>query len=200
MATASTARGARASAAKARDAEVTLPSRREFLYYIWGASMVLLTGELTAGFIWFIYPRFREGQFGGVFRFSENSAPAVSEFPAPNDPPLTVGAGRFHISNVEGEGLVVLFQVCTHLGCLPKWVPTNFRFECPCHGSKYRLDGHWIEGPAPRSLDRFYTELTFTDGTTAQMNAAGDPIPLEGRTIAAMVVDTGKRILRSGHV
>jgi cytochrome b6-f complex iron-sulfur subunit len=41
------------------------------------------------------------------------------------------------------------------LGCIYAWVNANDRFECPCHGSKYRLDGRRIEAPAPRNLDRF---------------------------------------------
>jgi cytochrome b6-f complex iron-sulfur subunit len=28
-------------------------------------------------------------------------------------------------------------------------------FKCPCHGSHYNVDGEFLDGPAPRSLDRF---------------------------------------------
>jgi cytochrome b6-f complex iron-sulfur subunit len=63
-------------------------------------------------------------------------------------------------------------MVCTHLGCLYKWEPANFRFECPCHGSKFSHDGFYIEGPAPRSLD--YFEVRQENGQ--------------------IIVDTGKRI------
>lgn len=174
--------------------EVAAPSRREFLYYIWGASIALLLGEATAGFIWFALPRFKEGTFGGVF----NIAP--ERVPAGDAPPVNIPEGRFWVSNVNGEGLVVLYGVCTHLGCLPKWVDNNNRFECPCHGSKYEKDGLYIEGPAPRSLDRFPTTVVFTDGTTEVMNDAGDPIPLNGRTIANVQINTGRRIKRDGRV
>lgn len=185
-------RGATAAAAKAASqVQVAAPSRREFLYYIWGASMALLLGEATAGLIWFALPRFKEGTFGGIFNFPPDKVPPVDSHP------VTEPAGRFHVSNVD-RGLVVLYQVCTHLGCLPKWVESNHRFECPCHGSKYQLDGTYIEGPAPRSLDRFATTITFTDGTTATSNEIGDPIPLNGRTIASIVIDTGKRLRRPG--
>jgi cytochrome b6-f complex iron-sulfur subunit len=174
--------------------EVAAPSRREFLYYIWGASIVLLLGEVTAGIIWFSLPRFKEGTFGGVFDYPPDKVPPAG------DPPTNVPEGRFWVSNVENAGLVVLFGVCTHLGCLPKWVDNNNRFECPCHGSKYQKDGLYIEGPAPRSLDRFMTTVTFTDGTTAVMNEVGDPIPLNGKTIARVLIDTGDRIKRDGRV
>jgi len=173
--------------------QVAAPSRREFLYYIWGASMALLLGETAAGIIWFALPRFKAGTFGGVFNFAPERVPAMGSAP------LNVPEGRFWVANPE-QGLVILYGVCTHLGCLPKWVDVNNRFECPCHGSKFELDGLYIEGPAPRSLDRFKTTITFTDGTTATTNGDGDPIPLEGRTIAAISIDTGARVKRNGKV
>lgn len=171
--------------------EVAGPSRREFLYYIWGASMVLLLGEATAAIVWFALPRFKEGEFGGVFRFTGTE---LEEVPEAGSAPVNVPSGRFWLSNTN-EGFMVLYGVCTHLGCLPKWVQTNGRFECPCHGSKFELDGGYIEGPAPRRLDRFAVTITFDNGETATNSAtSGAPIALEGREIAEIAVDTGNRI------
>lgn len=193
MATAARGAGAAraAKAGQAADTTVAAPSRREFLYYIWGASILMLGGELTAGTLWFAFPRFREGEFGGTFSVDP------AEIPAQGASPVSKPEGRFWLSYPE-EGFVALYAVCTHLGCLPSWNDQNFRFECPCHGSKYELDGKYIEGPAPRSLDRFFTTLTFSDGTTAESNGIGDPIPVEGRTITSVQINTGSRILRPG--
>ncbi|MDZ4767215.1 MAG: Rieske 2Fe-2S domain-containing protein [Chloroflexota bacterium] len=176
----------------AAQVEVAAPSRREFLYYIWGASIVLVLGETTAAIIWFALPRFKEGTFGGVF----NIAP--SKLPIMGNGPLQEPSGRFWVSNTD-QGVVTLFGVCTHLGCLPKWSDTNFRFECPCHGSKFQLNGTYIEGPAPRNLDRFVTTIYFDDGTEATMDADGNPIPLNGKTIARIAVNTGARVKGKGH-
>lgn len=173
---------------------VVAPSRREFLYYIWSASMMLLIGEASAGLIWFAMPRFKEGSFGSTFTVMPDQIPV----PAASPSGTFTGTGRFWIAQPE-DGLVMLYVVCTHLGCLYKWVPTNNRFECPCHGSKFELNGKYIEGPAPRSLDRFHMTVTFTDGTSATTNGDGDPIPLKGREVDAIVVDTGNRILRDGR-
>lgn len=186
------------SAAVARPAaapgvQVTAPSRREFLNYIWIASMALLLGETSAGLIWFAFPRFKEGEFGGTFAFDPE------ELPGAGAAPVTVSSGRFHISHTP-DGLRALYQVCTHLGCLPKWVPTNFRFECPCHGSKFELDGQWIEGPAPRHLDRFIATVTYADGSTVVTPPDGGPIPLDlRREITSIQIDTGARILGELH-
>lgn len=144
-------------------------SRREFLYYIWGASMAVFTAEFAGLMVWFMLPRFREGEFGGTFKL------ALDKLPELNAPPFNFPDGRFWLSNLDSnqpndrmwqaededapiQGVVAIYKVCTHLGCIYAWTAANDRFECPCHGSKYRLDGRRIESPAPRSLDRFNLE------------------------------------------
>jgi len=182
-----------ARAAARPSVQVAAPSRREFLYYIWGASIALLLGQTSAGLIWFAFPRFKEGEFGGTFAFNPEELPGVGSAPT------SVPAGRFHVTRTT-EGLRALYGVCTHLGCLPKWVPTNNRFECPCHGSKFQLSGIWIEGPAPRNLDIFITRVTYADGSTAETPTGGGPIPLDpDRTITSIQIDTGARIIGDLH-
>jgi len=180
-------------AAQTEAVAVSAPSRREFLYYIWGASIALMLGEVGAAVAWFAYPRFKEGEFGGTFIVPGTDIPAV------NAAPVFKAEGRFWLSNPE-EGFVSLYGVCTHLGCLPKWSAENFRFECPCHGSRYEINGKYITGPAPRSLDRFLTTVVFTDGSSGVTDADGDPIPLNGRLIQEIRVDTSTRIKRNGKV
>ncbi|NJO84044.1 MAG: Rieske 2Fe-2S domain-containing protein [Blastochloris sp.] len=180
------AQGQARGRAAAPAAETALPNRREFLYYIWGGSLALLLGQATAGLIWFALPRFAEGTFGGVFSVGGDRLPQA------DSEPVTVPEGRFHLANVE-QGVVVLYAVCTHLGCLPAWVGASHRFECPCHGSKFELDGAYIEGPAPRGLDRFATTIYFDDGTSAT-SAEGLPISIAGKRIARIDIDTGSRI------
>jgi len=195
MATATNAKSAIVQGGTRRQVEVDvdLPSRREFLFYIWGASLVMLTGQAVAGLIWFALPRFREGEFGGVFRFSPDSVPPAGG--APVDEP----AGRFWISHTEDNGLLALYAVCTHLGCLPKWQAINDRFECPCHGSKFERNGEYIGGPAPRGMDRFVATVSFTDGSVETTPADGGPIPMEGRQIEGIAIDTGNRITGPGR-
>lgn len=197
MATASVTKTTPSPPAKTQAVEVSAPNRREFLYYIWGASILLIGGQATAGLIWFALPRFREGEFGGTFSYGGDQIGDM--MPVAGVAPVSVPAGRFHLSNVDGEGFLALYGVCTHLGCLPKWTPTTHRFECPCHGSKFQLNGKYIEGPAPRSLDRFRVTLTFADGTTATTNEAGDPIPLNDKAVVSIAVNTGARVKRPGR-
>ncbi len=57
------------------------------------------------------------------------------------------------------DGYVALWQRCVHLGCRVPWCQSSQWFECPCHGSKYSKIGEKRDGPAPRGLDRFATEV-----------------------------------------
>lgn len=50
-------------------------------------------------------------------------------------------------------GTVRVFSArCTHLGCRIATVASDGTLVCPCHGSRFRLDGTVAAGPASRSL------------------------------------------------
>ncbi|MCH7871737.1 MAG: Rieske 2Fe-2S domain-containing protein [Planctomycetes bacterium] len=55
----------------------------------------------------------------------------------------------------DGNRIAALSIICTHLGCIPNWLPNDLKFKCPCHGSGYLPDGINFEGPTPRPLERF---------------------------------------------
>jgi len=50
------------------------------------------------------------------------------------------------------DGYRALSSVCTHLGCITRYQPDSRLIACPCHGSRFNLDGDVIAGPAPRPL------------------------------------------------
>lgn len=50
------------------------------------------------------------------------------------------------------DGFRALSSVCTHLGCVTRYRPGEETIACPCHGSRFSLDGEVLAGPAPRSL------------------------------------------------
>lgn len=51
--------------------------------------------------------------------------------------------------------------VCTHQGCLVNQIADG-TIDCPCHGSRYRLDGTVANGPAARPLPS--APVTVTNG------------------------------------
>lgn len=171
-------------------------NRREALYYIWTASMALMTAGTGGAILWFAFPRFREGEFGGRFTLPVSAVPGVDA------PPLEEPAGRFWLVQTT-TGVVALYKVCTHLGCLYKWAPLNNRFECPCHGSKYQKNGTKIEGPAPRSLDRFVIDFLDAEANVLASTVTGDvtsdpqagaPVPLPPGAVT-LSINTGQRVL-----
>lgn len=130
------------------DQKITV-NRREFFSY------------LTIG--WVAFTAASAGLLGLIFRFTYpnvNFEPAMDFIAgAPEDYDQGVDERWKNIYGVwmikeEGK-LVALSNICTHLGCIPNWLPAELKFKCPCHGSGYYMNGVNFEGPAPRPLERF---------------------------------------------
>ncbi|MEJ2747270.1 MAG: ubiquinol-cytochrome c reductase iron-sulfur subunit [Anaerolineae bacterium] len=61
----------------------------------------------------------------------------------------------FYVLTENGRDYVAMSNVCTHLGCRVRWIADNDQFFCPCHNGVFDKDGNVIDGPPPRSLDRY---------------------------------------------
>ena len=59
------------------------------------------------------------------------------------------------VKDTDGSYWIGLYQKCVHLGCTVPFRDDCASFKCPCHGSHYHVSGEYLDGPAPRSLDRF---------------------------------------------
>ncbi|HEX8334357.1 MAG TPA: FAD-dependent oxidoreductase [Segetibacter sp.] len=69
---------------------------------------------------------------------------------------LAIGDGK--IIEIEGKKrgayrgedgrLHVVSAVCTHMGCIVHFNQTEKSWDCPCHGSRFSVDGEVLEGPA----------------------------------------------------
>jgi cytochrome b6-f complex iron-sulfur subunit len=62
---------------------------------------------------------------------------------------------EFVVKDSDGSYWIALYQKCVHLGCTVPFKDSCVSFKCPCHGSHYNVNGEYLDGPAPRSLDRF---------------------------------------------
>lgn len=188
---------AQASAAPAAPAEVTVDkpkvlkplttaqmavSRRQFLNRAWTFSFTAFLGFFGMSTLSFLWPSLTGG-FGTKITVGNYDDLLAEIGPDNNFKPKFVSDGRFYLVYYDGNGdapvylatgatdlkMQALYRKCVHLGCSVPHCDTSQLFECPCHGSKYRLNGEYYGGPAPRGLDRF-------------------PIAVEGDSV---VVDTG---------
>jgi cytochrome b6-f complex iron-sulfur subunit len=138
------------------------PSRRDVLAGVamgigWFAFAA--TGALSAGPVFgrFMMPNVLEEpdprvRVGKLDKYMEMSPGDVNEDYKPQ--------GIWMIR--EEDKIAALSIICTHLGCIPNWLPNDRKFKCPCHGSGYKPNGINFEGPTPRPLERF--KISVVDG------------------------------------
>lgn len=65
---------------------------------------------------------------------------------------VRVGAGRCAVYRAEDGTVHAVSARCTHLGCLVRFNDAERTWECPCHGSRFAVDGSVLQGPAVRPL------------------------------------------------
>jgi cytochrome b6-f complex iron-sulfur subunit len=149
-------------------------SRRQFLNRAWTASFTGFLGLFGMSTLSFLWPKLTGG-FGTVIN-AGNFEDLVKEVGPENGyKPKFIAEGRFWLVYYAGNGdspvyqvigvskdqpLMALYRKCVHLGCSVPHCEKSMLFECPCHGSKYRLNGEYYGGPAPRGLDRFPIEVS----------------------------------------
>lgn len=62
------------------------------------------------------------------------------------------------LQRISTSEIKALTAVCTHQGCLVDLFSTSENnFGCPCHGSKFNLNGGVAQGPADAPLKSFST-------------------------------------------
>src|SRR6266850_6786850 len=59
--------------------------------------------------------------------------------------------GGFAVKDAKGQTHVFAIN-CSHLGCPIALNSSEQTFDCPCHGSRFHLDGSVLHGPAPAPL------------------------------------------------
>lgn len=180
--------------AKTQEKEKTKVNRREFLNLAWLASLGFITLSVGGVTLLFALPRFAEGEFGGI-----STIGTVEELPPVDTPPVSNASLKLWLTRPEA-GILAIYKVCTHLGCLYGWSDQENRFMCPCHGSQFDYDGTYLQGPAPRSLDRFVVQAV--DPATGEVLAEstdGQPLPVPDDPTILIRVDTGRKVNGPPH-
>jgi glycine/D-amino acid oxidase-like deaminating enzyme/nitrite reductase/ring-hydroxylating ferredoxin subunit len=65
---------------------------------------------------------------------------------------VRTGSGPCAVYRDEDGATHALSARCTHLGCLVAFNDAERVWECPCHGSRFGVDGAVLHGPAVRPL------------------------------------------------
>ena len=53
---------------------------------------------------------------------------------------------------IEGSRFTVVIGICTHLGCIPAYLPDAGMFKCACHGGEFDSSGVNTFGPPPKPM------------------------------------------------
>jgi Rieske Fe-S protein len=77
--------------------------------------------------------------------------------------PDDVDPGSGGVLEIEGERVAVyrsdagevsaVSAICTHMGCVVAWNAAERSWDCPCHGSRFDVEGRVLHGPATRALE-----------------------------------------------
>ncbi|MBI4663726.1 MAG: Rieske 2Fe-2S domain-containing protein [Verrucomicrobia bacterium] len=149
------------------------PGRRDFLkkagsVFVGGLAA---TVPMAAGFTVFVDPLRRQGQNGDFVRVASiESLPAdgvprrfsiVADRSDAWNKSMQVPVGAVYLRRSADQKIEALNVVCPHLGCFVDYLAGEKGFSCPCHNSKFGLDGRLADpkSPSPRPLDTLEVEL-----------------------------------------
>ena len=62
------------------------------------------------------------------------------------------GARKLAVYRDDAGTVHARSAVCTHVGCIVHWNDVEKSWDCPCHGSRFDVDGEVINGPAHAPL------------------------------------------------
>ena len=63
------------------------------------------------------------------------------------------------VARVDANTLAACSATCTHQGCDVEYDGGAKQWACPCHGSRFSLDGQVVQGPAIDPLEQFTAAL-----------------------------------------
>lgn len=75
-----------------------------------------------------------------------------------------LSAGEAKVVKLEGETLALykdehhnlhaVNPACTHINCTVAWNDAEQTWDCPCHGSRFTMDGEMVTAPARKDLEQ----------------------------------------------
>eukprot|EP00798_Chlamydomonas_sp_ICE-L_P018076 gene18076-24499_t len=156
--------------AAAVSADVPDMEKRKTMNLLLASGVGLPIGVMTVPFAVFFYPPSVGGDGGGtVARDALGNDITLKSWLKTHplgDRNLTQGLKGDPTYLIVKDGEIESYglnSVCTHLGCVVPWVPSENKFKCPCHGSQYNSEGKVVRGPAPLSLALAHIDIDESD-------------------------------------
>lgn len=87
-------------------------------------------------------------------RFAAITAPAADTLKPGEGAIVSLDGDKVAAFRDEDGTLHAVSAACTHLGCLVAFNTAERSWDCPCHGSRFSLDGVVLQGPAIKDLER----------------------------------------------
>jgi Rieske Fe-S protein len=129
---------------------VTPPSRRRFLDYLLGTSVIVTLGSIFYPILKFMSPP-------QIIEATQNSVVAgkVNELANNSGKIFKFGSKPGIIVRTDSGELKACSAICTHLDCIVQYRPDLKHIWCACHNGHYSVDGKNISGPPPRPLEEY---------------------------------------------
>ncbi len=101
---------------------------------------------------------------GVARRGTESAGQLVTGYLSKGEPlsPDQIRAGEGRVIDYRGKKLAVYREmsgklhvvsaICGHMGCVVSWNSAETTWDCPCHSSRYTVDGEFIHGPTVKNL------------------------------------------------
>jgi glycine/D-amino acid oxidase-like deaminating enzyme/nitrite reductase/ring-hydroxylating ferredoxin subunit len=89
-----------------------------------------------------------------VDRVKPAEVSSADEVPAGEARVMRDGVGKTGVYRDAEGGVHAVSLRCTHLGCLLRFNAAEASWDCPCHGSRFDVDGEVLEGPAVHPLEQ----------------------------------------------
>ncbi len=67
---------------------------------------------------------------------------------------VKINGERLAVARTKEGKLCAVSSICTHMGCVVHWNNAEKTWDCPCHGSRFNIEGDVMAGPAETPLSR----------------------------------------------
>jgi cytochrome b6-f complex iron-sulfur subunit len=129
-------------------AAIRASTRRRFLRWLGGFTVVTTVGMVVTPIIGFLMPSGNNGSGGG----GKTLVGTTDDLPAGAGKVVAMGSKPVIVITTTA-GVKAYSAICTHLGCVVAWNDLNGAIQCPCHGGTFNpVSGAVLGGPPPSPL------------------------------------------------